>query len=363
VQEDAISKTESCYHVTSANFAGLIAAGPAALLTFALFFLFGETSVPIVGDASMAWRVMVVALVIAPIAYVYGTWRVTTDERACGSAPFEPIGPLIARTIGLAAGAALFALFSAEIIGTMFEGYTFEWIFSSVFPAVYAGVMAYVAAAWGVRRWAGDLIVFALVIIGLAIMLAAIESGAADWWTAAISSLGTENSASWRVFNVGCMVAGAMLVLAAPSLRPVMSRAEALGLVTERTARIFPWGLVVVGVQLFVVGLVPMDSGDLGFRIHNFAGVSLGAVLVIAMAFCKLIFPGLPRPFFWYSWAFALLSMVSVPIYTLGYFSLAELEVVVFGFGALWALLMLASMRDAGVRTGILAELPEQEVG
>jgi hypothetical protein len=334
---------------TSPNFAGLTAAGPAALATFVVFWFFGESSVPIVGELSMAWRIAVSSVVVAPIAFVWGTWKITTEEIRLGVGDRETYPEIVSRMIALAGGTALFAYYSALIFGSMFEGYVFEWIFAAVFPAVFAGGVAYAAAAWAVRRWFGDTIMFALAVVGLAILLAAIESGAADWWKAALSSLGTAESTSWRIFNVGAMVAGAMLVFAAPSTREPMARAADLGLVTKGTARFFAWGLGLVGVQLFVVGLVPMDSGEVGFAIHNVAGVSLGAVLIIGMAASKWIMPGLPRLFFWYSWVFAALSLVSVPLYPLGYFSLAELEVVVFGFGALWALLMPASLRDGGL--------------
>jgi hypothetical protein len=346
---DAAVSTSVRRSTTSPNFAGLTAAGPAALITFGVFFVFGEWSVPIVGDVSMAWRIAISSIIVAPIAFLWGTWRITSEEMAAGYGARETYPEILLRMIALAGGTALFAYYTALIFGAMFEGYVFEWIFSAVFPAVFAGGVAYAAAAWAVRRWFGDIVMFALAVVGLAILLAAVESGAGDWWKAALSSLGTAESLSWRIFNVGAMVAGGMLIFAAPSTRKPMKRAADLHLVTERTARLFAWGLALLGLQLFVVGLVPMDSGDVGFAIHNVAGVSLGAVLIVAMAASKWIMPGLPKLFFWYSWVFGALSLLSVPLYPLGYFSLAELEVVVFGFGALWALLMLASLRDGGL--------------
>ena len=51
----------------------------------------------------------------------------------------------------------------------------------------------------------------------------------------------------------------------------------------------------------------------------------------------------------WYSWVFAALSVVAAPLYNpIGYFSLAEVEVVVFALAGMWTIMLFALMWDLG---------------
>jgi len=326
---------------SSPHLVGLIAAGPAAAIVGTFFFILGGDQIPIIGAWSMDDRVMFSSLIVAPLAFAYGAWA------AWGrNGEDMPWAKTFTRGLAATLGIVSLAMLGMPIIDAAFKNYLFSSFYAAVFPAITSGVVAYVCAAWAARRWPGDLVLLAVAVVGVAVMGAAATAGADDWWTAALSSLGTAGSSSWRLFNVGVIVSGTMLLLTVHTMRPMLERAKRLRLTSDNAPKSMSWGMALAAILLIGVGLFPMDTH---FAIHNVCGVGFGAVLLVGMVFAKRLFPGLPKQFIWYSWAFAVLSIVTAPLYPLGIMSLAEIEVVIFGVEALWAMLWLASLNDAGV--------------
>lgn len=326
----------------SATITGLFAAGPFGLAAFAVGLLLGAWA------ESFSWntaetRVLAATLVVMPGAYAYGMLK-------SGIRPDPGMRRTrITSVIALLVGSLMLGRLVLPLLEAAFQGYVFPPFWGAVFLGGYAFVLAYAAAAFGVRHWAGDNIIFAVVLVGLSIITAAITTGVDTWWHGAISSLGTSTSQSAGLFSMACMAAGAMLVLSMPALRMPLDHLAAIGVATPDAARWTPRIMGTLGVLLFLVGTFPMDGGDLIFAIHNTSGIAFGVILVLAMLVTGRAFPGVPRRFTWYSWTFAGLSTIAAPLYNpIGYFSLAEVEVVVFALAGLWAVMLFALMREMG---------------
>jgi len=328
---------------TSPELTGLFAAGPFALGVFIIAGLLGMRSQNELSWGVEATSVMYATFVVAPGAYIYGVLNRPASDRTA-----RPLAA-VANIAALLLGSLMLSYLIVPVLQKAFMGYVFTPFWGAVFLAGYAFILAYTLAALGARMWIGDTVTFAVVVVGLAIVASAVGSGADDWWKGAISSLGTGASDTAGLFSAACIVAGAMLILSAPSMKEPLARCIECGLATPRATRWFPGIMVFLGVLLSLVGLFPMDGGDIQFQIHNDSGIIFGVTIVACMVFAWAAFPGMPNRFFWYSWVFAALGAISVPLYIpLHAFSLAEVEVIAFSLSGIWTVMLFAIMKDLG---------------
>lgn len=328
----------------TAHLIGLRCAGPLAVAAFALCLLFGRPEIGFTGPGSLQMRLLVISLTAVPLAYVYGFLRMGRYRSATGGVWRVR---LATQATTVAVGVSMLVLFLVPVLSRAFVGYTFPWFWGAVTASAYALVVSYTAAVLGARAWVGDLVLLAVAVALVGVLAAATLSGADEWWKTAISALGTEWSMSWRIFDVACASAGAMLLLASLSARPALEAAARCGIARDATVRWFPRVMAVVAVLLCFVGLFPMDGNRIEFVLHNIGGIGFGVTLFVAMLLTGRAFPGVPGELVWYSWAFAALTaLATLAFRPFGAFSLAELEVVAFGFEGLWAILLFATVRD-----------------
>lgn len=318
-------------------------------LVISAILAWGAESVQVVGS----WRslggfsllaALVVALIVAPIAYMRGArWR---NRRHPAQTESNWRWRVVPVTVGAVIVTGLAMIFAFIIVNAAFPDVRISAYAAPLATAIMIGAIAYfVARAFYYVRAPGLLVIVVIALMGTLMFAGALNDDPL-WYEGSFSGLGMTQSNSRSVFNVGLIITGMLIIAWSQFLLDDLAVLVKRGFMQAKHLNWLRILFIVAGIFLAMVGVVRWGIGPLGNILHDVfaggAGVALGIVLVGMYWFI----PHFPKWFYYISWGMLALIVGAVILKIVGLFSLTGIELYGFGAACLWLLIFMRSAQN-----------------
>ncbi len=336
----------------------LLAALIAALVQAAVvMFLTQLNELPLVGApnsvASQALiGAIIVALAVSPMAYLRGARfrnrRLQLERRHDFRWAVLPI------TLAAALVAGLVVMGAMEFLNRAFIGVNLPKPLIALFLGFNAGVVAYIIANWLAHLHSTGLIYLAIGSLFGTLLFAGVRNDDPLWWTYSFSHLGMTASNSRRIFDVGLLFTGLLILVWQQFIMTDIIVLQNHGLISARVRRYVRISLIVVAVATAMVGVVRFGISPIFNLVHDLSAVSMGVAAGLLLISMPWTMPFMSRQFYVLSYVILAAMLLVLPLKIMGFMGVTGMEMFEFMLAGAWLVLfarnvVLAAERVADV--------------
>ncbi len=340
----------------------LVAAIVAALAQAAVVLLFTRNDqLPLVGApnsvASQALiSALVVALAVSPLAYLRGAAfrnrRLPLERRHDFRWAVLPV------TMAAALVAGLVVMGTMQFLNRAFIGVVLPKPLIALALGFAAGVLAYLIAGWLSHLRSTGLIYLAIGSLFGTLLFAGVRNDDPMWWTYSFSHLGMTDSNSRRIFDIGLIFTGLLILVWQQFLMTDVIVLQNHGLVTARVRRYVRISLIVVAVATALVGLVRFGISPLFNVVHDLSAVSMGVAAGLLLISMPWTMPFLPRAFYTLSFIILAAMLLVLPLKVMGFMGVTGMEMFEFMLAGAWLVLFARNVVLAAERVADIGPVP-----
>jgi hypothetical protein len=336
----------------------LLAALIASLVQAAVVLLFTRNdTLPLVGApnsvASQALiGAVIVALAVSPLAYLRGAQfrsrRLQLERRHDFRWAVAPI------TLASALVAALVVMGTMEFLNRAFIGVVLSKSLIALFLGFSAGVIAYIISNWIAHLHSTGLIYLAIGALFGTLLFAGVRNEDPLWWTYSFSHLGMTESNSRRIFDIGLLFTGLLILVWQQFIMSDIIVLQNHGLITARVRRYIRISLVVVAIATALVGVVRFGISPFFNIVHDLSAVSMGVAAGLLLISMPWTMPFHARSFYVLSYVILAAMLLILPLKIMNVVNVTGMEMFEFMLAGSWLVLfarntVLAAERVADI--------------
>lgn len=312
-----------------------------SLIFFMTFYETGRYKVPMNGDKSIASMIILLGLTSGMISFSFFFIKMKrrTDNDELRKIHWRNVPTIIFSFVVIL---LLVLLGFFWVLGTVFEGASFDYYTATAIFAVFMAIINYVMII-AALSFSSDMIIKLLITVIISgVFFAMITNSQTRWWQHNFSYLGTnEASSSWQ-FNLTLMLSAFLMIALIDYLFESLKHTEhdSLKLLILRIL------LTLMAISLAGVGFFPNNGRGQLHLLHTKSATWLVYLIVILIIGIKWLLPKVTKEFLFFSYSMAIILVIANVLFqTIGYLSLTAFELIAFALAFSWLLLLLQNIQ------------------